>query len=103
VLGMKSGKSADDEGITYIVKASFPNLDREILSEPVKLEQTKAYVESRTVLAVASLVITILIVAFGLLAGAQEKLQSLDWVSGVIAVLVLGFGADTLKNLITKT
>ncbi len=103
MLGIKSGKSAADEGPTYIVKASFPDLGKEVHSEPVRLEQTRAYVESRTILAVASLVITILIVAFGLLAGAQEKLQSLDWVSGVIAVLVLGFGADTLKNLITKT
>ena len=103
MFGIKSRKSATDEGPTFIVKASFPDLHKEVHSEPVSLEETKAYVESRTVLAVASLVITILIVAFGLLAGAQEKLQSLDWVSGVIAVLVLGFGADTLKNLITKT
>jgi hypothetical protein len=103
VFGIRSDKAATDEGITYTVKASFPDLGKEVQSEPVRLEETRAYVESRTVLAVASLVITILIVAFGLLAGAQEKLQSLDWVSGVIAVLVLGFGADTLKNLITKT
>lgn len=93
----------EDLNTAYIIKAEFPDLGKEIVSEPVRLERTKAYVESRTLLAVASLLITILIVAFGLLAGAQEKLQTLDWVSGVIAVLVLGFGADTLKNLIAKT
>lgn len=88
---------------TFIVKAYFPELNKSVVSAPVTLERTKAYVESRTILAVVSLVITILIVAFGLLAGAQEKLQTLDWISGVVAVLVLGFGADTLKNLITRT
>jgi hypothetical protein len=51
----------------------------------------------------ASLSITVLIVALGLLAGAQEKLQTLDWLSGALTVLALGFGADTLKTLISKT
>ena len=95
--------AAPDVETSYIIKAEFPELKKEIISEHVILEPRKVYVESRTVLALASLLITILIVAVGLLAGAQEKLQTLDWVSGVIAVLVLGFGADTLKNLIART
>ena len=105
MLGLKATEeiTPEDLNTAYIIKAEFPDLGKEIVSEPVRLERTKAYVESRTLLALASLLITILIVAFGLLAGAQEKLQTLDWVSGVIAVLVLGFGADTLKNLIAKT
>jgi len=37
----------------------------------------------------------------GLLAGAREQLLKLDLVGGVIAVFLLGFSADTIKNLIT--
>jgi hypothetical protein len=80
----------------------FPDTDLKI-SRSVTLDRTKDYVESRSVLALASLGITLFIVAFGLLAGAQEKLQALDWLSGTLAVLVLGFGADTLKTLISRT
>jgi hypothetical protein len=95
--------SAEAEETPFIVRAEFPDLRKELISEPVTLERTQAYVESSTILALVSLIITILIVAVGLLAGAQEKLQTLDWISGVVAILVLGFGADTLKNLISKT
>lgn len=37
----------------------------------------------------------------GLLAGGREQLLKLDLVGGVIAVFLLGFSADTIKNLIT--
>ena len=69
---------------------------------PVRLEATKSYVESNTMLSISSLVITVLLVGLGLLAGAQEKLQSLDWVSGLGAIVLLGFGADALKRAILK-
>jgi hypothetical protein len=95
-------RDASDAGRTFDVSVHFPDTDLTI-SRPVTLERTKDYVESRSVLAFASLGITLFIVAFGLLAGAQEKLQSLDWLSGMLAVLVLGFGADTLKTLISRT
>lgn len=87
---------------TYEVSVHFPDTGL-TLSRRVTLERTKDYVESRSMLALASLGITLLIVAFGLLAGAQERLQSLDWLSGTLAVLILGFGADTLKTLISRT
>jgi hypothetical protein len=96
------GRNASESGRTFEVSVHFPDTDLKI-SRSVTLDRTKDYVESRSILAFASLGITLFLVAFGLLAGAQEKLQSLDWLSGTLAVLVLGFGADTLKTLISRT
>jgi hypothetical protein len=90
-------------GTIFHVEARFPDVAGAKVSNKLILERTRDYVESRTILAMASLLITVLIVAIGLLAGAQEKLQSLDWLSGAVAVLVLGFGADTLKTMLSKT
>jgi hypothetical protein len=95
-------REVSETGGKFNVSVHFPDTGL-TLSRSVTLERTKDYVESRSVLALASLGITLFIVAFGLLAGAQEKLQSLDWLSGMLAVLVLGFGADTLKTLISRT
>jgi hypothetical protein len=95
-------RNSAEVGRTFEVSVHFPDTDLKI-SRSVTLDRTKDYVESRSVLALASLGITLFIVAFGLLAGAQEKLQALDWLSGTLAVLVLGFGADTLKTLISRT
>jgi hypothetical protein len=38
----------------------------------------------------------------GLMAGAKDKLMELDVAPGLIAVFLLGFGADTVKNLLTQ-
>jgi hypothetical protein len=48
------------------------------------------------------------LIAFGvvlaaLLSGAMQQLDRLDFVPSMIAVLVLGFGADTVKNLLAQT
>jgi hypothetical protein len=45
--------------------------------------------------------IALIIALIGLLAGAREKLATLDVVPAAIAVILLGFGADTIKNLIS--
>ncbi|MGC2163534.1 MAG: hypothetical protein WA634_16615 [Silvibacterium sp.] len=39
----------------------------------------------------------------GLLSGALQQLQRLDFLPATIAILALGFGADTVKNLLTQT
>jgi hypothetical protein len=36
------------------------------------------------------------------MAGAREQLLKLDVISGLTAVFLLGFGADTVKNIITR-
>jgi hypothetical protein len=71
-------------------------------AEPLKLESTKSYVESSTLLALGSLFVTVLIVGLGLQASAQEKLQTLDWTAGLMAIIAIGFGADVLKRALSK-
>lgn len=43
----------------------------------------------------------LLIAVFGLVAGAQDQLTKLDILPGLVAVFLVGFGADTIKNLLT--
>jgi hypothetical protein len=43
------------------------------------------------------------IAVLALMAGAREELMKLDILPGLIAVFTIGFGADTIKNLLTKT
>lgn len=38
----------------------------------------------------------------GLLASGRQELQKGDIVTGVVAILLLGFGSDTVKNLVSK-
>lgn len=47
------------------------------------------------------LVIVLIIALIGLLAGAREQIAKLDLVPAGIAIFMLGFGADTIKNLIS--
>src|SRR5688572_8551516 len=57
----KADAVTEEEAETsYIIKAQFPELGKEIVSEPIVLEPRKVYVESRTVLGLVSLLITIL-------------------------------------------
>lgn len=43
------------------------------------------------------------IAVFALVSGAREQLMKLDILPGIIAVFTIGFGADTIKNLLTKS
>lgn len=43
----------------------------------------------------------LLIAVFGLVAGARDQLTKLDILPGLVAVFLVGFGADTIKNLLT--
>ena len=72
------------------------------VSERVVVLPPKSYEHTMTRYSVITLAITLLAVGFGLLAGAQEKIQSLNWVAGVGTVLLLGFGADVVKRMLSK-
>jgi hypothetical protein len=43
----------------------------------------------------------LLIAVFGLVAGARDQLLKLDILPGLVAVFLVGFGADTIKSLLT--
>lgn len=47
-------------------------------------------------------VIALAVALLGLVAGAREQLMKLDVTAGFIAVFLLGFSADTIKNLLTQ-
>jgi hypothetical protein len=68
----------------------------------VNLDPIKSYDLSRLWLAVGTQAVTVLIVSVGLLGGGQEKIQALDWPSAIVALLAIGFGADTLKKVLTR-
>src|SRR5262245_8337531 len=72
------------------------------LEQDVTLERTRSSVEAQTWLSLGTLGVTILAVVLGLASGAEEKLRSVELLPGAIAVFLLGFGADTLKTLITR-
>ena len=44
----------------------------------------------------------LLIAVFGLVAGARDQLLKLDILPGLVAVFLVGFGADTIKSLLTS-
>jgi len=42
------------------------------------------------------------IALLGLIAGAKDQLLKLDVVPAMIAIFLIGFGADQIKNLLTQ-
>lgn len=72
-------------------------LSRQIEVRPSVLGQFGERSRIETLKLAAALLIAI----FGLVAGAQEQLMKLDILPGLIAVFLVGFGADTIKNLLT--
>jgi len=67
--------------------------------QPVK---EKKY-DERTAIEIIKFSIAFIIAIIALFTGAKEQILKLDLVSGLIAVFLLGFGADTIKNYITKS
>ena len=56
----------------------------------------------RTRAELTRLVIALLAAVFAMVLGAREEVLKLDFVPGMLAVFALGFGADTIKNLISR-
>jgi HAMP domain-containing protein len=46
--------------------------------------------------------VVLIVAVLGLITGAKEQLLKLDVFSGLVGVFLIGFGADTVKNIITK-
>jgi uncharacterized membrane protein YfcA len=51
----------------------------------------------------ARFVIMLVPALFGLLAGAREQFLKMDVASAFFAVFLLGFGSDTIKNLVSQS
>jgi hypothetical protein len=70
----------------------------QVLVRPSKLGKRRERIWIESVKLVAALLIAV----FGLLAGAQGQLDKLDVLPAMIAVFLLGFGADSIKNVLTS-
>jgi len=92
----------------YTVKATFLPPNAKPDDEPLFITTTaKVEREPRRVIGDRNLAeglrlgIVLVIALIGLLAGAREQLTKLDLLPAAVAVFLLGFGADTIKNLIS--
>jgi len=97
------------ESTTYTVQATFSKRipgpeDPKPLSIPKVIDVPEPPANSsadRNLAEGVRLGIALVIALIGLLAGAREQLTKLDVIPAAIAVFLLGFGADTIKNLIS--
>ena len=72
---------------------------RDITVQPTRLSRLLG---ERTLAEGIRLAAALLIAVFGLVAGARDQLQKLDVLPGLVAVFLVGFGADTIKNLLSQ-
>jgi len=94
---------------TYTISATFcRKMPVDGQAREFKITKTVAVAEApknasddRNLAEAVRLSIALGIALIGLLSGGQEKLSTLDVVPAAIAVFLLGFGADTIKNLIS--
>jgi hypothetical protein len=68
------------------------------LKEKITVQPLSSETNPRTQAELVQLGIALLIALLGLLAGATEQLQKLDFLAAAVAVFLLGFGADSIKN-----
>ena len=91
---------------TYEVKATFWQGGQQItdpqgpvvLGQSITTQPLASEDSPRTQAELVQLGIALLIALLGLLAGATEQLQKLDFLAAAVAVFLLGFGADSIKN-----
>jgi len=64
---------------------------------------SKAYAENALTMAIVGLLITVLVAGIALVATAQDRIQSPDWMTGAVVVFGLGFAADVLKRAVKRS
>ena len=89
---IQSEKAAGESGATETIKGVI-----EIQSGKRRAEYSRAIAES------LRFSIAFGVALAGLLSGALGQLEKLDLLPATIAVIALGFGADSIKNLLTQT
>jgi hypothetical protein len=72
-------------------------------SEDILVQETKSSFTKQERFAVGfSFAIAFFFALVGLISGAQDQLAKLDILPALIAVFLLGFGADTVKNILIQ-
>ena len=94
----------------YTVKATFRKKDGTIVADetkpievvgevPVGSDNTSVF-SDRTWIEGVRFAAVLFATILGLLGGAREQLMRLDVLAGLVAVFLIGFGADTVKNML---
>jgi hypothetical protein len=73
------------------------------IREKIKLDPRKQPGRSRVWVEIVRFLLAFGVALAGIEAGALDQLRKLDFLAGTIAVVALGFGADSIKNLLTQT
>jgi hypothetical protein len=73
------------------------------LQAKVRLVLSERLIKTSTWLSLMSLGVTVAVVTLGLMTAAQDKLQSISWLAGIVTLLALGFGADVIKRSLAKS
>jgi len=68
----------------------------------VRPPRDRRRVGQRSAVELLKLAAALLIAVFGLVAGARDQIAKLDVLPGLIAVFLIGFGADTIKSLLSS-
>ena len=97
--------------VTIDMRVTFEYDGRPVLAQDKAVEISRSfplrnYPESfneRTKAELTRLGISLAIAIFGLVAGAKDQLTKLDMMSGLIAVFLLGFGADQVKSILSQS
>jgi hypothetical protein len=76
---------------------------RSLLSRSIEIQKSEQAFYMRGFAESLRFSIAIGVALAALFAGALQQLDKLDFLPAMIAVLALGFGADTVKNLLTQT
>jgi hypothetical protein len=81
-----------------------PSNNKEIeVSCPINvLRSTRQALGSRGRIELLQLLVVVVIAVLGLMGGAHDQLEKLDVVPGLIAVFLLGYSADSIKNVLKK-
>jgi len=72
------------------------------IHEKIKLDPRKRAGRSRAWVEIVRFGLAFGVALAGIEAGAIDQLRKLDFLAGTIAVIALGFGADSIKNLLTQ-
>src|SRR6185369_14083931 len=112
----RNGRFKRSPAKDYPVKVTFLDGNGDVLvdpatNEPLTLEKPvtvfptrpQPWFGDRARTELVKLVAALFIAVFALVSGAREQLMKLDILPGIIAVFTVGFGADTIKNLLTKS
>ena len=96
---------------SYKAKATFQRKDGSLVADQantvtvIDAEVTvgsdgRAWFGNRTWIEVVRCGIVLVATVLGLLGGAREQLMRLDIAAGLVAVFLIGFGADAVKNIL---